>query len=146
MKVHSTDMAFAAVLAAAGCVAIYAGISRLIRRSIAQRQLIVDRQIDSLTMTVKALQLRVAELASQTTARQIELGAASPPAAIAAGPENTQVKPETLAVLAAAATTFLRKTARVPSARPAAVPDSAGAWAQQGRVIVQTSHNLRPGA
>jgi len=146
VKVHSTDMAFAAVLAAAGCVAIYAGISRLIRRSIAQRQLIVDRQIDSLTMTVKALQLRVAELASQTTARQIELGAASPPAAIAAGPENTQVKPETLAVLAAAATTFLRKTARVPSARPAAVPDSAGAWAQQGRVIVQTSHNLRPGA
>jgi len=92
-------------------------------------------------MKINALQTRVAEL----TASQAEPVQA---AEVAAG-ENMagQAQPETLAVIAAAATTFLGKKARIRSAKALSpAQDGAGAWAQQGRVIVQTSHNLHPGS
>ena len=66
------------------------------------------------------------------------------PAETAREPKPAQTKPEIVAALTAAATAFLGKKARVRSAQSLADPqDSAGAWAQQGRVIVQTSHNPR---
>ena len=143
MKVHWTDVAIATVVFAAGCVAIYAGLARALRRAVAERQLSTDRQLSALAMTVKALQLRVAELsgppAKPMQAHDVDSGC------VAGENMAGQVQPKTLAVITAAATTALGKKARVRSAQalPAAQED-AGAWAQQGRVIVQTSHNLRP--
>ena len=141
MKMHWTDAAIATALIAASCAAIYGALSRALRRAVDERQQSTDREVKALTMTVKALQRRVAELsASQAEPTQ--------PADTIAG-ENMagHMQPETLAVITAAATTFLGKKARVRSLQAApAAQDSAGAWAQQGRVIVQTSHNLRPPA
>src|SRR3954453_23813365 len=51
-----------------------------------------------------------------------------------------EISSETLAMIAAGVAAFLGKTARVRGAR--LLPDEPSAWAQQGRVYIQASHNL----
>ena len=55
---------------------------------------------------------------------------------------SQQVTPKTLSVIAAAVTEFLGKKVRIRSARMLQTPYAVGRWAQQGRVTVQTSHNI----
>lgn len=145
MKLHWTEWAALAALVAAGCVAIYAGFARAVQRAIRERQRETERQLNAMATTVKALQTRVAELGREQTGNAGERADAANQAAaenpIAAADAPT---PEILAALTAAATAYVGKKARIRSA--ALVPaeeNGAGAWAQQGRVIVQTSHNLR---
>ena len=145
MQLTGRDWAAIAVIVGAGCAAIYAGLARAMRRALAERQREMDRQLTALHMTVKTLQARVAELGrlQAAQARQSETAALN---AAESQPE-AKPRPEVMATIAAAATAFLGKRTRVRSVQ--ALPadqDSAGAWAQQGRVIVQTSHNLRPRA
>jgi methylmalonyl-CoA carboxyltransferase 12S subunit len=52
-----------------------------------------------------------------------------------------EVAHETLVVIAAAVSAFLGKSVRLRSAR-LVHPSEGNAWAQQGRVFVQASHNL----
>ena len=52
-----------------------------------------------------------------------------------------EITPEILMVLTAAVAAFLGKRAKIRSARLAPVRPTS-AWAQQGRVFVQASHNL----
>jgi len=143
VKLHWVEWAAITALAGAGCIAIYAGLSRALRRAVAARQKESDRQLSAMAATLKALQARVAELGRQ----QATLMGEGEPAMAAhrhgeANDKKEPMKPEIVAALTAAATTFLGKRARIRSARQLA-DESAGAWAQQGRVIVQTSHNLR---
>ncbi|MGD0480436.1 MAG: hypothetical protein ABSA42_09725 [Terracidiphilus sp.] len=144
MKLHGTDWAAMTVIAGAGCVAIYAGLERAMRRAVRERQRDTERQLNAMATTVKALQSRVAELGRLQAARG-DVVVMATPAESGARAKQAQTKPEIVAALTAAATAFLGKKARVRSAQllPSAQQDSAGAWAQQGRVIVQTSHNLR---
>ncbi len=68
-----------------------------------------------------------------------------PPAAIPApapAPVAAEMTPELLMVLTAAVAAFLGKRARIKSARLKSGPEQSSAWAQQGRVFVQASHNL----
>lgn len=146
MKLNGADLAVTAVLVGAGCAAVYAGLARLLRHAVAERQRETERRISAMAMTLKTLQRRVAELDRSEAERAQEIEAASE--TVPKQESNLKivpVKPEIVAALTAAATTFLGTKARIRSAQlvPAA-QDAAGAWAQQGRVIVQTSHNLRP--
>ena len=52
--------------------------------------------------------------------------------------ESEYVAPEIQAVIAAATVAALGQDAQIRSVKPAASP-----WSQQGRVLVQGSHNLR---
>ena len=52
-----------------------------------------------------------------------------------------EIAPETILILGAAVAAFLGKRARIKSARLVRAAPS-NAWAQQGRVFVQASHNL----
>jgi hypothetical protein len=52
------------------------------------------------------------------------------------------VAPETLSVIAAVVTAFLGKKVRIHSAKMLPPADAVNRWARQGRVMVQTSHNL----
>jgi uncharacterized protein len=135
------------VIAGAGCAAIYAGLERAMRRAVRERQRDMERQLNAMATTVKALQARVAELSRLQAARVLEAEVAviSTSAETAGHARQAQTKPEIVAALTAAATAFLGKKARVRSAQllPSAQQDGAGAWAQQGRMIVQTSHNPR---
>lgn len=56
-------------------------------------------------------------------------------------PPAEDVSPETILILSAAVAAFLGKRARIKSARLVRTAPSS-AWAQQGRVFVQASHNL----
>jgi methylmalonyl-CoA carboxyltransferase large subunit len=95
-------------------------------------------------MSRRIIQTEVARLESLIEARNVKPAPlASPVSAIKPQePEKTEeVTPETIMVLTAAVAAFLGKRARIRSARLVrAAPSSA--WAQQGRVFVQASHNL----
>ncbi len=69
MKLHGADWAVMAVIASAGCVAIYIGLERVLRRAVRERQRDMERQLNAMATTVKALQARVAELSRQQAAR-----------------------------------------------------------------------------
>lgn len=142
MKLHWTDWAVVAVLVAAGCTVIYAGLLRAMRRAVAERQWSMERQLSALSATVKALQERVAELGRLQAARALE----GEVAAISAEAERKKeaLKPEIVAAITAAAAAFLGKKVRIRSTQLLpAKQDSPSAWARQGRVFVQTSRNLR---
>lgn len=143
MKLHWTDLAVLTVLVGLGCAAIYAGLTRAFRRAVAEKQRESDRQLNAMVTTVKALQSRVAELGRQQAeyAKEGDFAVVPPPDKPAVE-TNEPLKPELVATLTAAATAYLGQKARIRSAQQLA-EESAGAWAQQGRVIVQTSHNLR---
>jgi len=53
-----------------------------------------------------------------------------------------EVTAETLSVIAAAVTEFLGKKVRIRSAKMLQTQYAVDRWAQQGRVMVHTSHNL----
>lgn len=55
-----------------------------------------------------------------------------------------EITPEILMVLTAAVSAFLGKKAKIRRARVAQHAGLSSAWAQQGRVFVQASHNLAP--
>ncbi len=57
-------------------------------------------------------------------------------------PPSEELDDEILAVLSAAVAAFLGKTARIRRARLLGPLQPSSAWAQQGRVYVQASHNL----
>ena len=65
------------------------------------------------------------------------------PVAAAQQPEmSAEITPEILMVLSAAVAAFFGKKARIKRARVAGPVAHGSAWAQQGRVFVQASHNL----
>ncbi len=63
-----------------------------------------------------------------------------PPAPVVAKKE--EVSPETLLVIAAAVTAFLGKKVRIRSAKMLYSHESFNAWSQQGRAVIQASHNV----
>lgn len=140
MKVHWTEWAVLMALAGAACVAVYAAMARAMRLAVAERQRETDRRLSAMAATVSALQARVAELGGLQQRQSGVAAIAGKTEAMATG----EPVAETVAVLTAAAATFLGKKARIRSAQLLpAEPSGAGTWAQQGRAFVQTSHNPR---
>ena len=96
----------------------------------------------------KAVREEMDELRSMIRGGAVPEPAAAPPPPSAAVPapapapvDEEAITPEILMVLTAAVAAFLGKKARIRGAR--VVPGmGASAWAQQGRVYVQASHNL----
>ena len=143
MRSHWTDWVLLTAMAGAACVTVYAAMVRVMRQAVAEKQRETDRQLSAMAATVNALQARVAELGG-LEAEKGERAAFSEKADATASRNLESPQPETVAVLTAAAATFLGKQARVRSAHIMAVEQSgAGTWAQQGRASVQTSHNPR---
>lgn len=56
--------------------------------------------------------------------------------------KKEEVSPETLLVIAAAVTAFLGKKVRIRSAKTLYSHESFNAWSQQGRAVIQASHNV----
>lgn len=142
MKMHWTEWAALTALVGAVGVTVYAAMARVMRRAVAEKQRETDRQLSAMAATVNALQARVAELGGRQAKRSD--GVAFSVSADAMEPQRSEAPvAETVAVLTAAAATFLGKKARVRSAQILPAEQSAGTWAQQGRASVQTSHNPR---
>ncbi len=116
----------------------------------------MNRQAVSLTTNLKNLETQVAQL-RQTAASEKPGRAGTAPKSEAAAeasqqttasatqtkPSSEEISAETLVMIAAAITSFLGKRVRIRSAKVLQSPyEIVNPWAQQGRVIVQASHNL----
>ena len=118
-------------------------------QAVSERQLATERQLSELTDALKALEARVAALDQPPALQPASTPVAGVQAAIAAAKETAypgkgEVTPETLVVIAAAVTAFLGKKVRIRSAKMLQSPyEVVNPWAQQGRMFIQASHNLR---
>lgn len=118
-------------------------------QAVSERQLATERQLGELAGALKALEARVAALnqppALQTASTPVVgVQAATAAAKETAYPGKVEVAPETLVVIAAAVTAFLGRKVRIRSAKMLQSPyEVVNPWAQQGRVFIQASHNLR---
>lgn len=85
------------------------------------------------------------EIASLRAALEAAQGGRKPASAAAAAavPASSEVGAETIAILAAAVTSFLGKKVRIRSAKMLQTPyEIVNPWAQRGRVIIHASRNL----
>lgn len=142
MRIQWTEFGAAGVLVGAACAVLYASIQHLLKRAAAEQQASTDRRLDAIATTVRSLQMRVAELSRLATERAAEIAAIGKNSE-GNGRASEAPTAEMLAVITAAATAFLGKTPRIRSARLLPVHGAVSAWTQQGRMIVQSSHNLR---
>ena len=132
-----------ATLVIAGWLAVWIGSQRSLKRECSQLRLEFKGQIEALSAKLKALQ--------QTVDNRISATAASSPAGLNAAQEQVNVPPaaeaitpETVAELTEAIATLLGRKVRIRSVKMMPMPHAnVNPWAQQGRVVIQASHNLR---
>jgi outer membrane murein-binding lipoprotein Lpp len=143
------------VLVAVGCGLTYVRLRGAIRQSAVDSERATLHRLDELASLVKGLEARVAELskpapalsvAAPAPAAKVEAAPAPKPVAAPAPPVQKEepIPAELILVMAAAVTAFLGKKVRIRSAKMLQSPyEIVNPWAQQGRVFVQASHNLR---
>jgi methylmalonyl-CoA carboxyltransferase 12S subunit len=138
------DLAIVVILASAVCLLTYAVARRAVQGSTAESRQATDLQLGALAGTIKALESQVAELSKALSAHPASPPVALVPHAAAAPQQEEEISPQMLIVLAAAVTAYLGKKVRIRSAKMLQSPyEIVNPWSQQGRVIVQASHNLR---
>lgn len=122
---------------------------REFRRSLSELGDKTNRQLNLLSDAVKSLEAEFAQLRKSvpTESTAAATPVSSPPTPAVAAREAQEITPDILVVLAAAVTAFLGKKVRIRSAKMLQSPyEIVNPWAQQGRAIVQASHNLRSGS
>ena len=140
MTMHWTDLILVAAFVGAGYAAGYLILLRKIRHVLIERDLKLADQMAALDDAIRALESRLAEhragSASFEDAQRIA-GASSQEDAQDAE-DSEAVAPVIQAVITAAAATALGQDVHIRSMKPAT-----SSWSQQGRVLVQGSHNAR---
>jgi hypothetical protein len=131
-----------ALAATTVCVLI---VQRLQRLAL-ERQRSLEEQIAAVDEAVQMIEARLTELHSWWVASQPAESESEDPASSVAAPgqgEEPAIEPEIQAAIVAAAVAAAGPNARVRSAALVKSHDKASPWSQQGRVLVQSSHNLR---
>jgi hypothetical protein len=130
-----------AVLAVAGWVSLFIISRRAIQSECAALRVEFERRISALSAQVRASQPAADPQTDSSSAKAL----AHVTALAAANPvqQTDEITPETVAMITKTITALLGKKIRVLSVKllqmPNVTPES---WAQQGRVVVQASHNL----
>ena len=114
-------------------------------KALADRLQAADRRLSELGAMVESLEARIAALTRAAPPAAVPAAAqAKPTPATPVIAAKTEVTPEMIVILAAAATAYLGKTVRVRSAKMLQSPyEIVNPWAQHGRVMIQVSHSLR---
>jgi hypothetical protein len=115
----------------AGCLAVFVGLRRTLKRTSAELRVEFQRQVDSLAARVAVLEQ--------------EVDAPTAPAALStAGAQAAdEITPETLATIAETVAALLGRKVKIRSVKILPAPDAiANPWAQRGRAIVQASHDF----
>jgi hypothetical protein len=144
VTLHETDLLLISLAVIAGCIACCALLFFRLKRIVSDSNLKVAERMAALDDAVRALETRLSEsyptLASTEFAPAEALSASEQEFAEAG--ESEIVSAEIQAVIAAAAVATLGETAAIRSIR--SLPAHAvSPWSQQGRAMVQGSHNLR---
>lgn len=135
---HWADLALIVTVVFVGCAATYVALLRAMRRIFSEREARMTDQLTALGDAVGSLETRMNAHAIALEAQKASEAAAVPDAGMQPGNPSPRIR----AAIAAAATAFFGRSAVVRSVKPAA-PDAVSPWSQQGRLLVQTSHNLR---
>jgi len=124
---------FTAALVIAGWVEALISSRRMLQRSCAELRLEFQRQIDSLSASVRALQ-QAADARTATAPEVLSLREGQAPG---------EITPETLGTITEAVTALLGRKVRVRSVKILPTPDAiVNPWAQHGRAVVQASHDF----
>jgi len=139
------DFAVIGVLVVAGCGLSVIGMWLTLRQTVDAQKHSIDGQLSQLADAVKALEARLGEPAAAVVAAPAApVVATAPTTPEPTVPEKEEITPEMLVVIAAAVTAFLGKKVRIRSAKM--LRSTSGVqnpWSQQGRALIQASHNLR---
>jgi hypothetical protein len=122
-----------------GWLATYFLSQRALKRTVAELRRELDERVNSL-----AAELRPA-LPPSAIPAESAIPVQASAAVLPAPAHREEVTPETLLLIAAAVTAFMGKKVRIRSAKMLYAHESFNAWSQQGRVVVQASHNLAQG-
>ena len=137
-----------AALVVAGWVVLLIVSRRTILRRCAEHRREFDRQIEALSANVKALEgaedaptiAPVAPGDGRAAAQSSEMVERIRPSV---AETNNEIAPETVALITQTITALLGRKVLVRSVKLLQMPNEApDIWAQQGRVVVQASHNL----
>ena len=155
VTIHWADLTLMLAIVAAGWGASYLLLLRKMRRAIEENHRELARRLTLLTEAITTLEggeavsstdaLAAQEIEGETPAVQMP-GALAAPVEVEQAPaeeEMGELSPEIRVAIAAAAIAMLGNNARVRAARRIPSRDVVSPWTQQGRVIVQSSHNLR---
>lgn len=138
---HWADPILNVLLIALACATAYMLLLRKIGRIVSERDLRIADQLASLDNAIRALETRLAEhhVASELmeATRGMDAGASEQEEECVAE-ESDGIAPDIQAVISAAAMAALGEDAHIRSIKPAT-----SSWSQQGRVLVQGSHNAR---
>jgi uncharacterized protein YcbX len=161
VALHWADLGLIVAIVIAGCGAVYFLVLGRLRRMLAENQRETERRLAALTEAMTMRSTVSTETVPGTdglTATEIESEAGAgladfvearaevreaPQSADATELEYEQIPPEIKVAIAAIAIATLGNHASVRSARRVPSSDVVSPWTQQGRVIVQSSHNLR---
>jgi len=150
------EVALMAGIVVAVCGASYWLGMRKVRQTIAASQRDVERRLATLTEAISAHQAGLGGGVASADAGDVEEIESQPAPLLEGRPlprievgkkvdpgESEEIAPPIQAAIAAAAIAVLGNHARVRAARRVPSQDVVSPWTQQGRVIVQSSHNLR---
>ena len=134
-----------AILATGLAAACLAALAKT-RRALEEQQQEASRRLAEQLSELSAKLSSLAECAEIASAPQPQIVASITASAEPAGVHAaTEEQDELLAAVTAAAAAFVERKARIDSIREVhAEPESGSAWSQQGRVFVQSSHNISP--
>lgn len=131
-----------------GWAAMYFAMRRMLNRAIADLRREMDERVISLQRSIEgSLAAEVDKASATAAAPTAPKPEAAPPSQTLSQPseKHQEISAEMLLVIAAAVTAFLGKKVRVRSAKMLQTPyEIVNPWVQQGRVVVQASHNLGP--
>ena len=122
-----------AAMVIAGWLIVFVGLRLELKRTCAEFRAEFQRQIHSLSTRLEVLD-RAAVTRTATASAVLSPGEAQAPEEIA---------PETLATIAETITGLLGRKVHIRSVKVLPAPDAVvNPWAQQGRAVVQASHNF----
>lgn len=121
-----------ALFAVAGVVISYLLLRREMRAELAKLREMVEAHSTADLKPVASITKSEAKLSAPQKSKP----------APAPAPAKEEITPDILAVIAAAVAQFVGAGARIRSTRLLPTTGGMSSWAQQGRVIIQASHNL----
>lgn len=141
--IDNTGLIVMAVIPLICLLTLYVAMRRAIRQSAEQLRREFEERLSVMTTKARLNEpLPLAQRTPATVAAPIPAPAPVEKAAVVPTGAAEEVTPEMLLVIAAAVTAYLGKAVRIRSARMLYSHESFNAWSQQGRAVIQASHNL----
>jgi hypothetical protein len=147
VTLHWTDIAVVVAVILTGCGVTFVALQRLIQRDVLREQAEIRKKLLALSDAVRALEVRLAgpsdsSVAASTTP-EFQADLDGPAMATQVELFQEEIAPEIMAAITAATAAFVGRDARIRSVRSLPPHQLVSPWSQQGRVVVQASHNLR---